>query len=467
MLTNDETLHFIAQHRNDSVPQLALAKHNTPNIDLPFALDQIAGWQTACQKLPSWAENPNILYPPHLSMEQCSSQTTAQYKADVVWQITNNLILKGETHKAKRNTTKDEQLTNKCEHTSFVDLTGGFGVDFSFIAQRFAHATYVEHQQQLCQLALHNLQALNLNQAEVVCCEAESYLERMQYTCCIYLDPARRDKNGAKTVLIEHCSPNVLELLPKLLAKCKVLAVKLSPMLHWQLALVKLRELGAWVRQLHIVAVKNECKELLFLITNGSYEDNGNNHSTNENSTDAPLNKLNFKGEQNVYTTNDTEITCYNDGACFRYMLAEAENTPQTTLQTNPQAGMFLYEPHAAIMKSGCFGLLCCRMGVEAFAPNSHLFISNNEVPNFPGRAFKLVSVSSFNKRELKTALQGIEKANIATRNFPLKPDALRKKLKLKDGGEHYLFATTDAEGKHWLLVGKQCHAHCLSPNVE
>ena len=268
MYTNDETLHFIATHRNDNVPQLALAAHNAPNVDLPFALDQIAGWQTACRKLPSWAKNPNIVYPPHLSMEQCSSQTTAEYKANVAWHYVNAMQQATPNDSEREKGNGDKKQVAECEHTSLADLTGGFGVDFSFMAAHFAQATYVERQSQLCQLVQNNLNALNMGHAKVVCAEAESHLKTMERVSCIYLDPARRDKNGGKTVLIEHCSPDILQLLPMLLAKCGLLMVKLSPMLHWQLAIAQLQEHGAWVSQLHIVSAKNECKELLFLITN-------------------------------------------------------------------------------------------------------------------------------------------------------------------------------------------------------
>ena len=455
MYTNNDTLRFIAEHRNDNVPQLALAAHNAPNVDLPFALDQIAGWQTACRKLPSWAKNPNIVYPPHLSMEQCSSQTTAEYKANVAWHYVNAIQQATPNNSERGKGNGDKKQVAECEHTSLVDLTGGFGVDFCFMAAHFAQATYVERQSQLCQLVRHNLNALDMGHAKVVCAEAESHLKTMERVSCIYLDPARRDKNGGKTVLIEHCSPDILQLLPMLLAKCGLLMVKLSPMLHWQQAIAQLQEHGAWVSQLHIVSTKNECKELLFLITNGQNKEQSASLPAAQSGLLHPTTLENPVPQQVADATNSTHITCHNDGHSFQYSLAEADATPQAILQTPPQAGMYLFEPNASIMKAGCFGVLCSRLGVQAIAPNSHLFVANNDIPTFPGRRFKLVAATSFNKRDLKTALQGIGQANIATRNFPLKPDALRKKLKLKDGGEHFLFATTDAQGKHWLLVAK------------
>ena len=455
MYTNDDTLRFIAEHRNESVPQLALAAHKAPNVDLPFALDQIAGWQTACRKLPTWAENPNIVYPPHLSMEQCSSQTTAEYKANVASLFVKDMPQGNNNNCDKGQVDNDEKQVGECEYTSLVDLTGGFGVDFAFMATRFTSATYVERQPQLCQLVQYNLNALNIGHAKVVCAEAESHLETIKRVSCIYLDPARRDKNGGKTVLIEHCSPDILQLLPTLLAKCGLLMVKLSPMLHWQQTIAQLQEQGAWVRQLHIVSVKNECKELLFLITDRQNHGQSLSQAIAQSEQLHPTPLESQTPQQVANPTNSTHITCLNDGDSFQYALAEADATPQNILQTPPQAGMFLFEPNASIMKAGCFGLLCSRLGVQAIAPNSHLFVANNDIPNFPGRRFKLVAATSFNKHDLKTALQGISKANIAIRNFPLKPEALRKKLKLKDGGEHFLFATTDAQDKHWMLVGR------------
>ena len=455
MYTNDDTLRFIAEHRNDNVPQLALAAHNAPNVDLPFALDQIAGWQTASRKLPTWAKNPKIVYPPHLSMEQCSSQTTAEYKANVAWRFVNAMQPATPNNSEREKGNGDKKQVAECEHTSLVDLTGGFGVDFSFMAAHFAQATYVERQSQLCQLVQNNLNALNIGHAKVVCAEAESHLETMERVSCIYLDPARRDKNGGKTVLIEHCSPDVLQLLPMLLAKCGLLMVKLSPMLHWQLTIAQLQKHGAWVSQLHIVSAKNECKELLFLITDGQNKEQSASLSAVQSEQLHPTPQESPAPQQATDAANSTLITCHNDGHSFQYSIAEADATPQAILQTPPQAGMYLFEPNASIMKAGCFGLLCSRLGVQAIAPNSHLFVANNDILTFPGRRFKLVATTSFNKRDLKTALQNISQANIATRNFPLKPDALRKKLKLKDGGEHFLFATTDAQGKHWLLVAK------------
>ena len=455
MYTNDNTLRFIAEHRNDNVPQLALAAHNAPNVDLSFALDQIAGWQTACRKLPTWADNPQIVYPPHLSMEQCSSQTTAEYKANVAWQYVNAMQQATPSNSEREKGNGDKKQVAECEHTSLTDLTGGFGVDFAFMAPHFAQATYVERQSKLCQVVQNNLNALDIGHAEVVCAEAESHLETMKRVSCIYLDPARRDKNGGKTVLIEHCSPDILQLLPMLLAKCGLFMVKLSPMLHWQQAIAQLQKHGAWVSQLHIVSAKNECKELLFLITNGQ------NKEQSASQTAAQSEQLHLTPQESpapqqaTDAANSTHITCHNDGHSFQYSLAEADATPQTILQTPPHAGMYLFEPNASIMKAGCFGVLCSRLGVQAIAPNSHLFVANNDLPDFPGRRFKLVATTSFNKRDLKAALQGISKANIATRNFPLKPEALHKKLRLKDGGEHFLFATTDAQGKHWLLVAK------------
>lgn len=238
-MSNEE---FIQAHANDDVRQLALKAHGIEGIDLPFVLDQIAGRQTAKRKLPSWAAVSGVIYPPHLSMEQCSSERTAQYKAEIISLLTPHSSL----------------------HT-LTDLTGGFGVDFSFMSRSFKHAVYVERQEKLCDIAKENFRLLGLDNAEVVCGDGEEYLRQMDKADVIYLDPARRDSNGAKTFAISDCTPDVVTLLPLLLQKATVVMVKLSPMLDWRKAIADIGE--EYVREVHIVSVDNECKELLLLIT--------------------------------------------------------------------------------------------------------------------------------------------------------------------------------------------------------
>lgn len=407
MLSVDtDTLRFIEEHRNDDVRKLAFETKKFPTVDMPFALSQIAGWQTARAKLPSWSEKPQIVYPPHLPMEQCSSEFTARYKVSVV----DHLIASG------------QMGTN-----SITDITGGFGVDFSFLSKRFQQSTYIEIQQHLCDIAEHNFRQLGLGNTEIICDNGESELLAMKPQDFIYLDPARRDANGSRTYAIEDCTPNVKANNDLLLQKASVVMVKLSPMLDWRKAVAELHG----VSEVHIVSANNECKELLLVLT------------------------------RKETTKGSIRVVCVNNDQTFSYTLDE-EKSADTVLasplsQTEETADclqhLYLLEPNASLMKAGCFSLLCQRYGIRKIDKNSNLFVSADETALFPGRRFVVTSVSSMNKKELKRAFGGIGCANVAVRNFPLSAQDLKKRLKLKDGGDTYVFATTDSVGRHLLLI--------------
>ena len=382
---------------------LAFQSHRYPDVDMPYLLNQIAGWQTAKAKLPTWAANEDIIYPPHLSMEQCSSEQTAGYKLQLAARLlTTATGVNAASH----------ALSQIVPGSLLVDLTGGFGVDFSFISRCFERAVYVEQQEKLCEVAQHNFQVLGLSQVEVVHADSTEYLHSLSHATLIYLDPARRNEQGDKTVLINDCTPDVITLESELLEKADTVMIKLSPMLDWHRAVDELNRIGDVVREVHIVSVRNECKELLIIIKQKS-----------------------------------------NDGDAISYAALEAENMQQKVIASLPIAGHFLYEPNASLMKSGCFALLTERYDVAAVDVNSHLFVSEALTTDFPGRSFEITDVSSFNKKEVRRTLSGITKANIAVRNFPMSVADLRKRLKLKEGGDVYLFATTDALGNHLLLV--------------
>lgn len=393
------TQEFIHKYREEDVRKLALQGTRFPQVDLPYALDQIAGWQTARKKIPSWAAIEGMIYPPRLSMEQCSSEQTARYKAALVQRL-----LKGD------------------KGGNMADLTGGFGVDFSFLSPLFDEAVYVEQQEHLCQIAQENINRLGLGQSEVVHDDGVAYLQRMGQADLIYLDPARRDAHGARTYDITDCTPNLLEIKEELLQKARRVVVKLSPMLDWHKAVNDLQK----VTEVHVVSVGNECKELLLVM-----EGNGHEHPD-----ERPL---------TIFCVNDEQVfTCSMDEMNEGVRIAE-----------RIEQGMFLYEPNASMMKVGCFGACATRYEVQAIARNSHLFVSDTLIEQFPGRIFRIMAVSAMNKRELKTVLQDIKKANVAVRNFPLKADELRKRLKLADGGDIYLFGTTTEEDRHLVLVTK------------
>ena len=385
-MIDQATLDFIQQHRTDDVRRLALQGAKYPEVDMHDALEQIAGWQKARTKIPSWAACEGLVYPPHLSMEQCSSEATAIYKARIAG--------KGRL---------------------FVDLTAGFGVDAAFIARGFQQAVTIEQQANLCAVTAENYKRLGLNHVEVRCGNGADYLHTMEHADLIFIDPARRDEHGGRTYGIADCTPNILELREELLHKADRVMVKLSPMLDWRKAVEDLKT----VSEVHIVSVDNECKELLLVMTE---------------------------------TTKPLQVFCINDDQEFVFSPDLTQSPSQLTM---PSSFHFLYVPNASIMKAGCFGELAIRFQMAPLDKNSHLFISDREVPDFPGRCFVVDKMTSMNKRELKEALTGIRQANIAVRNFPLSVVELRKRLKLQDGGDIYIFATTVADKGHQLLI---CH---------
>ena len=428
-MLNEATRQFVCQHSDDDVRRLALQAHATPDVDLPMALDQIRGRQTARQKLPSWAAIDGIVYPPHLSMEQCSSEQTAQYKAQLLARLL-----------------QSEFSMESAKNAHFIDLTGGFGVDFVAMAQAVSNFSeqenfsqnghqnrfvYVERNEHLCDLARHNFPLLGLPNVEIVCDTAENFLENPSslhtpHSTIIFLDPARRDVHGQRTYALADCTPNVLELRDELFKSADFIVLKLSPMLDWHRAVEELKT----VSEVHIVSVANECKELLLVLRKEAQK---------------------------------TRIFCVNDQQTFSYEVENNEkNVPSIAETASLSEKKHLYIPNSSLMKAGCFAELCDRFHLAALAPNSHLFVktdesesSNTKIDDFPGKIFQISAISSMNKHDLRENLQGIDRANIATRNFPMKPEELRRRLKIKEGGDNYIFATTLANGKHVLIVCK------------
>ena len=379
---NQATKDYIKKHAEGDVRQLALQGTKDPEVDLTFALEQIAGRQKAKTKLPSWAETEGIIYPPHLSMEQCSSEQTARYKASIVG---------------------DRALV--------VDLTAGFGVDLAFISQGFKRAVHVERQPQLCAISSQNYQLLGLNHIEVVCGDGIDYLHQLGHADLIFMDPARRDEHGGRTYGIADCTPNVLELRDELLEKADRVMLKLSPMLYWRKAV---EDLGN-VSEVHIVSVDNECKELLLIMEK----------------EEKPL-----------------KVICVNNGSIF-----EVKGESQRGISYSEGERRYLFEPNASVMKAGCFDELQSRFPVVQLDKNSHLFVADKDIDDFPGRRFIIERTTSMNKRDLKAALEGISKANVTVRNFPISVAELRKRLKLKEGGEVFIFATTVEGNSHQLFI--------------
>ena len=395
VLLNEATWNYVLQHADEDVRKVALQGAKDPEVDLTIALQQIAGRQAARKKLPSWAAVEGIVYPPHLNMEQCSSEQTACYKA---------------------------QLAGEGE--SMVDLTGGFGVDFYWMSQGYRHRSYIEQDEQICAISSENFRLLG-HDCDVVCGSASDYLKEMPRVSLVYLDPARRNEHGGRTYSIEDCNPNVLELLPLLMEKADRVMLKLSPMLDWRKAVADLQH----VSEVHIISVDNECKELLLVLGKEPAE--------------------------------GLRLCCVNNGGTFEVLNRNVSNLRITTegssvvirFSANWEEAAFLYEPNASIMKAGCFAELCERYPVEQVAQNSHLFLSSVEIDDFPGRSFRIEAISSMNKQETSQKVSALKSANISVRNFPLTADQLRKKLKLKDGGNAYIFATTVLNGGHKLFI--------------
>lgn len=491
-IMNQATLDFIRQHQDDDVRQLAFLGSKYPEVDMPFALDQIRGRKMARVKLPRWASIDGIIYPPHISMEQCSSEQTALYKAELAARLlglspsssengeekekesenASNLHLseicefagKGavDSEFAKNEATcKKQQILTELEEnvneikeephegdfseeTGFVDLTGGFGVDFSYIASRLGvKSMYVERQAHLCEAAKENFGRLGLKNAivkngdgiEVLHSfaskkddaaseslgiteeQSRSLLKTNLGLKLIFIDPARRDDAGNKVVSLKDCTPDVTLLQEEMLSKADYVIIKLSPMLDWHRAVSELN----CVQEVHIISVNNECKELLLVLS--------------------------------ARNMGNLRIYCVNDAQSFVCEESDMESSSVKIAPFTLEEMQYLYEPNASLMKAGCFGVLSKRYDARMLSKNSHLFVSREPIAVFPGRSFRIIAVSSFNKKELKRHLSGITKANIAIRNFPLSVAELRKRLKLKDGGETYIFATTLSDESHVLMI--------------
>lgn len=375
---SQSTIEFIRAHSRDDVRLLALQAPRYPDVDMPAAIVQIAGRQAAANKIPSWQSIEELWYPRHLSMEQCSSEMTAQYKST---------LADGET---------------------LTDLTGGFGIDCAFMASRFRKVSYVERQEELCEIAKHNFPLLGLKHIMVYNEDGVAHLQKMEPVDCIFIDPARRNEHGGKTIAISDCEPDVEELEELLLSKGKQIIIKLSPMLDLTLALKSMKH----VREVHVISVNNECKELLLIIGN-------------EPSQLIPIHCINLtpKEKQTFTFTREEELT-------------------SECLYTK-ELGKYLYEPNASILKAGAFRSIASRYEVKKLHPNSHLYTSDLWIENFPGRSFLITGQCSFNKKEIKETIGELKKANITVRNFPATVAEIRKRTKLSDGGEVYLFATT------------------------
>ncbi|MEM6841803.1 MAG: hypothetical protein AAF632_06230 [Bacteroidota bacterium] len=379
---------FIHEHEHGDPYQLVLKAKKYPDIPVPLVVQQIQARQKARKKLPEWYQAENIIFPPLLSLEQCSSEATARYKSQLVH---------GKT---------------------LIDLTGGAGVDTYYLSQSFEQTQYVEQQKQLTEIAQHNFHRLQANSIQVQVGDAEEFLELASSVDLIYIDPARRNDANQRVFRLSDCSPNVIQLLPQLLDKADKVLIKTSPMLDIYQAT---QDLGA-VETIHVVAVGNECKEVLYLLSAHPPE-NPIIHAIDIQANAAPL----------TFTQPEEADTTVN----FSEILS------------------FIYEPNTAILKAGAFRTVANRWNLAKLHPNTHLYTSEALVDNFPGRIFELEAVLPYRKKEVQKYIPG-KKANITTRNFRDSVATVRKKLGLKEGGDIYLFATRTLSKDQAILLAKK-----------
>ena len=410
---NTATRDFIEKHLKDDVRQLALQKF-PDDVDKMLVLNQIEARQLLSRTVPLWASNPDLLFPKHLSIEQCSSELTAKYKTSI--------ISGGDT---------------------FVDLTGGLGIDSYFLSEKFKTSYYVENQKELCELAEHNFGVLG-RKINVINSDAETFIDDRRdainrvFTGLIYIDPARRDVYNRKMVSLHDCSPDVIELQRNIFqnpvetrfiaSQCIAsMLIKASPMLDISLITNELRNIS----EIHIVSVKNECKEILIKIEPG------------------------FEGEIKYFCVNFVG----NDlkSSQFFEFSENSESSKYSSFASTIKH--YLYEPNASIMKSGAFKLISQRFGIEKLHVNSHLYTSDNLVFDFPGRIFEVVGFAPFNKKIKKELLNNITEASVATRNFPLSANDLRKTLNLKESDKNFVFGTTLIGEKKVVILAKKYKA--------
>ena len=396
-MVNNLTEQYIREHRTDDVRKLALASH-PQGINMQYALTQISGWQAARTKLPLWADTDGIIYPKHLSLEQCTSQYIAQYKASII-----------------------ERLIGK--NFRMADLTGGFGVDCFFISRNTARTCYNEMSAELSSIVAENYKTLGRQDIEVSCIDAADFLSNQKDDSfdLIYLDPARRGNAGQKLISISDCQPDAVALQDDLLRVSRYVMLKLSPMLDISRALTEMRH----VSRVMVIGLEGECKEITLLI------------------------ERDFNGEPVIEA-----VDIRSDGTPeMPVSSAKSADTALPLPIASPeqlQPCTYISEPSAPYMKSALFRTIAARTGTALLHPDTHLFWSKEKPEQFPGRTFKLEGIISFDKRSIAPLIKS--QANLSVRNFPQTAPQLQKSLKLKDGGTRYLIATTLSDGKRVLL---------------
>jgi 16S rRNA G966 N2-methylase RsmD len=384
-LLNPTIQQFIEDKIGISVAKLALQKNPFPEVEWITILNQIEAKTKAKEKLPTWFKTANIIYPSKVSVEQTSSERTAQYKSGII------------------------------EGESLIDLTGGFGVDDYYFAKKIKTVTHCEINSDLSEIVKHNCKQLAITNIE---CFAGDSMTTLQSTAVkwdwIYIDPSRRNDAKGKVFMLKDCLPNVPENLDLYFEKSETILIKTAPLLDLAAGLSELKN----VKTIHIVALENEVKELLWEL----HKD--------------------YQGDTTIKTANLTK----DKTDSFEF---ELNGDAQEANYSFPKR--YLFEPNSAVMKSGGFNEVATTYSLDKLHKHSHLYTSN-ELIDFPGRVFEIQHTIPYSKKELKTHLEN-SKGNITTRNFPETVDSIRKKWKIKDGGNSYCFFTTDMNNDKIVLI--------------
>lgn len=390
MKQTEEFRKFVKEHAGDDLTRLLLSASRYPSIDVPFAADQIAARRQIREKLPSWYANDALLFPSKISAEQCSSEQTALYKQRLV-----------------------------AGSDTLCDLTGGLGIDSYYFSRKARQITYIERFPAYCDVARNNFSALGVDNITVVEGDSLELASRLPRVDAFYIDPARRGEGNKRVYALQDCEPDLPALLPELFRHAPKVIAKLSPMADIQQTL----ELLPGTTEVHVLSVKNECKELLFVMEC-------------ETAVTLPV------------------IHCINYDSsgreeAFAFTLQDERSE---ILQLADRIGRFFYEPNASLLKAGAFKSVAVRFGLAKLHVSSHLYTSDTVVEDFPGRCFVVEEVYPFSGKLCKSLSKDIPQANMTVRNFPLSVEELRKRTKITDGGNVYLFATTLADSSKILV---------------
>lgn len=395
MKQNEQFRQFIREHASDDPMRLLLSASKYPDVDVPFAVEQLLARRQIKDKLPTWYQNDALVFPAKITAEQSSSEQTALYK---------------------------QRLINA--EDALCDLTGGLGIDSYYFSRKAKSVTYIERFPAYCEAAVANFEVLGADNITVLQGDSTELAGQIEGIDLFYIDPARRGDGNRRVFALQDCEPDLPKLLPKLLQRAPKVIAKLSPMADIQMTL----DLLPGTQEIHVLSVRNECKELLFVMGRG------------ETMADLPLHCVHFdaSGEEQSFTFTLTE-------------------EQQICVSLADKVGSYLYEPNASLLKAGAFKSIAARLQLHKLHVSSHLYTSDQPVMDFPGRIFLIDEVIPFHSKLCKQLAKLVPQANITVRNFPLSVDELRKKTRIREGGSVYLFATTLASDEKVLIKGTKC----------